>query len=785
LIAAAGPASAQTAGVAAPGLMVAQAAQRDFAIPSQPLASALALFGRQSGVQVSYPSDVAASVNSPGISGAYSGEDALRALLNGTGVTYRFTGANSVTLERQTEGTLNIPAASVEAARPSDPGATEGTKSYAGSQASVGSKTPTTIREIPQSVSVVTRQRIEDRNFTTVDQAMKETTGMVTTQLGHGGHTIQSRGYDTQMQVDGLAVDSGGGLFGNEFDLAIYDRLEVLRGPSGLFMGGSGTPSGIVNYVHKRPTRNFAYGGAAGVGSWDYYRGEGDVSGPLFDSDRARVRLVVAGQDNDTFVDVTHQRRAVGYGSVEFDLTEQTTLLFGTAYQDRDAVHHGGLPAYTTGQLTGVDRSSFIGADWNRKDTNLSDTFVDLEHRFDSGAVARVAGRWLERSSFNKRAEGGNAINPTTNNVSLNALMQDDDQRDMGFDSYLSTPVTVLDQEHKLLIGADYRTTDKTTLFGRNNGFATVNVFSPSHNLAEPNIPITSHNEVETEQYGAYGQARIKPIDPLTLIVGGRFSWWDTKTTSLLTNRVTSNFSVEDQVTPYYGVIVDITDNLSVYGSYSDIFVPQSQTSVGGSVLPPRVGSQYEAGIKAELFDKNLIGHLAAFRIEDENRAMTDPANTSFSIAAGLVRAEGFEAELSGKLLPQLDVYAGYAYTNTNTIAGTAAQVGQVVHSWTPKHSFNLWTKYTFEHGALDGFNVGAGVKIASRTFAGSAPRVEQEAYTVASAQVGYALTDDILATLSVNNIFDKVYYERVFDFGSGNFYGEPRSVWFTIRKSF
>ncbi len=202
--------------------------------------------------------------------------------------------------------------------------ATEDTRSYTAQETTVASKLPVALKDIPQSVSVITRQRIEDQNLTTLEDALQQVTGLTVTPNGTDTSQYRSRGYSLNSAIDGVPVYSG--LSGSEqFDLGIYDRVEVLRGPTAL-LNGSGDPGGTVNVVTKKPRDRFAVNGALSAGSWDNYRSELDVTGPLNDSGTLRGRAVGIWQDRDFFYDKTHQEKKVFYGVVEYDLTPDTTL---------------------------------------------------------------------------------------------------------------------------------------------------------------------------------------------------------------------------------------------------------------------------------------------------------------------------------------------------------------------------------------------------------------------------------------------------------------------------
>lgn len=672
-----GHAETMRAGAEPQGAQLAQMPSQEswrFDIPAQPLRGALNAFGRQADLQVTVDAAVTADIQAQAVSGAFAPDEALRRMLAGTGITWRYTDARTVMLSKIAgpSGALMLDPISVEGRGASrDPGATEGTGSYSGSRVTVGSKSGDSIREIPQSVSVVTRQRMDDQNLTTLQDAMKQTTGMTVQRFDGSGNfnTINARGYQADsILLDGV-VTSFNANQATSLDTAIYDRIEVLRGPAGLFQG-AGEPGATINLVRKRPGMEFDASGAVSVGSWNSYRGEGDVTIPLVESGQARARIVALRDQRDSFIDYVENNKSLAYGTVEVDLTEATTLSMGATYQEIDSVIDQGLPAYADGRLADVDRSTFAGAPWNLQDLTTADFFTELNHRLDNGGHLQASARRVEQEMLYRGARANGAIDPVTGDFAIQTVEYGFNRDTTAFDAHAATPVSFGGLTHKLLVGTDYRTFKDTTTslsFGPNY---TSNIFNPDYALPEPDFAPYTPTSTEQEQYGVYGQVHLKPIEWGTIILGGRMSWWEA-------NSATSNQSVDAEVTPFAGLTIDLNDQFSVYGSYASIFQPQNARTVSGSFLNPRTGNQYEVGVKAELFGGNALGHVALFRIEDENRAMTDPDDPLFSIAAGEVRSEGLEAEVSGSLLPGWEVFAGYAYTTTEYLTAPISSQGQ------------------------------------------------------------------------------------------------------------
>lgn len=786
--------TAVTAGMAASAaaetVQVAQAGgMRAFNIPAGPLGAALTAFGEAAGLKLLVPTDLLRDRRSAGVSGTLAPDRALGQLLAGTGLTWRYTESGTVTVEPViAQGdAMQLAPVSVEGQAQSTAGGlyTEGTHSYGSRVASVGSKAPVSLREVPQSISVVTRQRMDDQNMTRLEDAMRKTTGMTVLTNDGGRSSIFSRGFELdQYMVDGMPTTLSSQM-GTQPDLAMFDHIEVLRGPAGLF-SGSGEPGGSVNLLRKRARDTFGGSASATVGSWNSYRAEADASVPLVESKAIRARAVASYQEADSFVNVTSNQSTLGYGTVEFDLDPNTTLSLAASRQERDMVPNMGLPAYANGQLLNVDRSTFLGATWNRFDSTATEAFAELEHRLDDGGFVKGSLRHTDRDSRFKYAYGTTVS--AANTFGMSALDRQYDEQALALDLHASKPVEAWGQTHNVVAGIDYRRSDQRLDGGvaTISGVSRLSTFNPAA-VTQPNIPYTNaRTDTTLSQYSAYSQVRIKPVTPLTVVLGGRFGSYKVELDNLLTNRTTVA-EKNGEFTPYAGLVWDFHNNLSAYVSQTEVLQPQTNTSVGSVLLKPQTGEQREIGVKGEFMDGRLTSQLALFQAEIKNRAVADSANTGFNVAAD-VETSGLEAEIAGTVVPGWEVYAGYAYLLSEY---TSRPEGQTYNSWTPKHTLTLSTKYTFDEGALTGFSVGGGVRAVSSYFgqatgtAASGTRWYQNGYQVFDAQLGYKLTENLDATFSVNNILDETYYSRVASASTFNYYGEPRSFWLKVGATF
>ncbi|MGY4640523.1 outer membrane receptor for ferric coprogen and ferric-rhodotorulic acid [Pseudomonas sp. TE24901] len=659
-----------------------------------------------------------------------------------------------------------------------DTASTEGSDSYKPALVTVG-KVAAQPKDIPASVTTITRQRMDDQHMTSVDEALRNTPGITAVTYGDGTSYFQSRGYPAEVQFDGLPANNGLQYL-PQFDLALYDRVEVLRGPAGLLQG-FGNPGGTVNLVRKRPQDEFALTGSVSAGSWDRYRTAWDVTGPLNDSGTVKGRFGFAGEDENAFVDKTGSDQGLLYGSLAFDLDPDTQLTVGAAHQKirLDGFDYG-LSTYTNGSFVNAKRSGFYGTDWSHADTDMTELYADLVHQFGNGWQNRTAINYRTSDVASKYGYVDGPVN-LDNTADYWLQRQHDRYRWLGVDSYVSGPFELFGRTHELMVGINYASTHQRSVSGGTSG-GVVDVF----NINQPNvdIPYTFGTTSDTSQVGVYGQVTFKPTDDLSLIIGGRQNHYESsRQTRLPSVQPTVDDPTQNKFTPYAGIVQNLGYGLSAYASYSDIFTPSQafQSTFNGSVLKPRTGKQAEVGLKGDWLDGRLGASVAVFQIDDKNRPIADDAHPTYWVAQGQARTRGVETELTGKLLPNWDVQAGYTYLQSE-LRGQAAVAGTAQDAEEPKHLLKLWNTYRFQAEPLNNWRVGGGVRAQSRTTRNNTSY--QGGYAVIDGLIGYQINPHYDLALNVNNLLDRTYYARVPSSYYG-LYGDPRNATLTLNVKF
>ncbi|HEP9024758.1 TPA: Fe(3+)-pyochelin receptor FptA [Pseudomonas aeruginosa] len=650
-------------------------------------------------------------------------------------------------------------------------------------------KVPLKPRELPQSASVIDHERLEQQNLFSLDEAMQQATGVTVQPF----QLLTTAYYVRGFKVDSFELDGVPALLGNTAsspqDMAIYERVEILRGSNGL-LHGTGNPAATVNLVRKRPQREFAASTTLSAGRWDRYRAEVDVGGPLSASGNVRGRAVAAYEDRDYFYDVADQGARLLYGVTEFDLSPDTLLTVGAQYQHIDSITNmAGVPMAKDGSNLGLSRDTYLDVDWDRFKWDTYRAFGSLEQQLGGGWKGKVSAEYQEADSRLRYAGSFGAIDPQTGDGGqLTGAAYKFKSIQRSLDANLNGPVRLFGLTHELLGGVTYaqgETRQDTARF-LNLPNTPVNVYRwDPHGVPRPQIgQYTSPGTTTTTQKGLYALGRIKLAEPLTLVVGGRESWWDQDTPA-------TRFKPGRQFTPYGGLIWDFARDWSWYVSYAEVYQPQADRQTWNSEpLSPVEGKTYETGIKGELADGRLNLSLAAFRIDLENNPQEDPdhpgpPNNPFYISGGKVRSQGFELEGTGYLTPYWSLSAGYTYTSTEYLKDSQNDSGTRYSTFTPRHLLRLWSNYDLPWQDRR-WSVGGGLQAQSDysvDYRGVSMR--QGGYALVNMRLGYKIDEHWTAAVNVNNLFDRTYYQSLSNPNWNNRYGEPRSFNVSLRGAF
>jgi len=658
---------------------------------------------------------------------------------------------------------------------------TEGANSYKSGLISVGEKAAMTPREVPQSTSVVTRKQIEDGGYTALETAVKNVPGLLVLSNDVGRSSLFSRGFEFDyLYYDGLPAPVSS-IYGTQPDLSIVDHVEVLKGPSGLFIG-TGSPAGSVNMRLKQASRTEPGGYVTtSVTSAGQKRIELDYGGALNASGSLRGRVVAAHAEGDGFVNGQENGVDQLYGALAWDISPNTTATFSISNMRRDIAPYNGLPTYADGSLLWLDPATTTAADWNRFDNDVTDAVAAIEHKFDNGARVKTSLRRSHQTGDFLYAYTG-TVAAADNTVSrLSWLARDFTHDTLAFDAHAELPFALNGWEGLAIVGLDAQRADSSVraASGAFTGSWDLDAWNTSA-LAAPTVVYGNAAATTTNQQGLYGQLRLKPISTLTLLGGARLSWVDLDAVSA--TGVASRVEEKGHLTPFAGVTWDIRPDTTLYASYTEIFQTQTALDAAGKVLDPLEGQQIELGVKTETA-AGLGLTAALFQLDQVNRAQAVPG-TTYSVAAGEVRVRGFEIEAAGEIGENLHLAAGYTWSDSEYLNGTTA--GEVFSTYTPRHMLKLSAEYDVTEGALADWSFGGQlVAMSSFSSVSGAITIRAPGYGVVNLSAKRRLDENTDLRLTVSNAFDKDYYSRVGGTTVFNFRGEPRSVSLALTRRF
>lgn len=657
-------------------------------------------------------------------------------------------------------------------------------KNYITEEAQSATKLGLTIKETPQSISVISRALMDDFSLDDINSVLESTPGVTVEQIETDRTYFKARGFEiTNFLVDGLGIPKSSGSIQGSLDTSIYDRVEIVRGANGL-MTGAGNPSATVNMVLKKPTYTTQANASASYGSWDKKRLDLDVSTPI--NDEHAVRAVFTKQKADSYLDRYETDKTIIYLAYEGKLTDSTSLSVNYVNQQKDAKSPlwGALPLfYTDGTATDYDESTSTAADWSYWDNSAEQVYVTLEQNLSATWVARARYAHIENEQDSELFYVfGTPDKDTELGLTGYASRYDySDKHDL-FDLYATGKFDLFGQEHDLSFGVSQAKMDYTEQslydYTTGNGFPAMpslkvwNGVIPEATLADaPN-----GSEVTHDQKSAYISTRLKLSEPLSILAGVRYTDWKTKGAAYGVAQTRN----DSEVIPYIGTVYEFNESLSAYASYTETFVPQTELDINANQLAPVIGKSSEVGVKAQLLDDQIFVTFAYFDAKQEGLAIalpnSLPSDTRYYAADG-IDSDGFEIELSGRLTD--DLSASISFSNLN-IDGD-----DLVKDYTPENQLKVAA--TYQVPMIDGLTFGANYR-----WQGSISRVQvsdanglatvttnQDAYGLLDLMANYKITENVGVTFNVNNTTSEKYLHSLF--WAQGYYGAPRNYALSI----
>ncbi|MEN4892538.1 TonB-dependent siderophore receptor [Erwinia billingiae] len=745
-------------------------------LPSQPLISSLNALAQLAGVQLIASPDAIAQKTAPALQGNMTLEGALSQLLSESGLGFSVdNGIVVIAPLRAVSDTLTVTGLS-------DP--------YASvpQQSSTATKTDTQLLEVPQSVSVVTRERMDRQNVQSVTEALRYVPGVKTETYGvdpKGYDWIYIRGFNaltTNDYRDGLRQLNNSYSYFRTEPYAL-ERIDIVRGPSSTLFG-LGDAGGIVNRISKLPSAQGVHEVEVELGNFNRRQAQFDMSDKIDDDGHYLYRMIGVVRDSDTQFQYhdgpdVEDNRVYLAPSLTWLPNSDTSLTVRADYL-RDT--SGGTVAVLTkpgGKVTDTLLGDYSFNHFRQEQFTVG---YELSHQFNDTFQLRQNVRYGQTDTVLNNLLPG-AVDFDAGTVSRNAIRFDEHMNAFNIDNQLQADFSTASITHRLLTGLDY-----SRLEGNAKRFGAVaptfNIYNPVYglNIADPNYALND-NDQTTAQLGVYMQDQISLTPKWLLTLGGRHDEISLRTQ----NNLTESTSWLDQGawTGRAGLTYLADNGLAPYISYAESFVPNSGTDSQNRTFDPSKAHQYEVGVKYQP-DASLLLTLAAFDITKSNVLTNEIVNsvvTGYQVASGEVRSRGVETEATMKLTQNLDLLASYTYTETEITASNNGDRGKQQAN-VPKHMASTWLNYSFHQGVLDGLLLSTGVRYVGSMYGDNANTVPVKNFALIDAGAKYQVNQHVSVGFNIQNLLNHDYVGTC-DEDTSCYPGQERTFIGSLKYSF
>ncbi|PTV57077.1 TonB-dependent siderophore receptor [Acinetobacter seifertii] len=683
------------------------------------------------------------------------------------------------TAEQQNSASV-LPTISIQAQK-------ESTSPYVATKATSALKSDAPLFKTAQSVSVVTREQLDQKQAKTLAEALEGVAGVEAGKLGRRGwddFVIRGQTSSDSVYVDGLRVGQ------NTYvatELSGMDQVQVLKGPASINFGLV-APGGMVNLVTKRPEAESFARASMTYGSYNFKEGTFDLNYSPNNSEKGAFRLNGRISDQDDPTDYVYFKNYYISPSYNFDLGDNTDLSVIASYQHREYIRQQGLPVIGTlkdNPNGAIDRSLYIGdPDFGKYEADVYRTGYTFKHAFDNG--------WNFNQNFavQKTEMDGTAVfaqtkkfwadsSYTTINRANNSRHQVIDNLSFAIDNRLNKQFDLYGMQHDFNIGVD-AFQEKSDYTNDKYNIGNLNIYAPVYGQS---VTLTQNvRDINRLKYlGLYLRDRIQLTDQWLLSLSGRQDWAQTQSTSLVTSNASKQS--DNAFTGSASVMYTLNDIVAPYVSYATSFTPNSGTDVNNNPFKPEEGKQVEVGMKLQSPDQRIQGAIAWYDLKRQNVLVTDTVNSGYKAQRGEQLTRGIETELSAEILEGLKLTAAYTYTIDAEISKDAnsSNVGKALDN-IPEHAYSLSARYKFDPASKLGWYVGGGFRGETyKTVDGL--DVHIPGYTVFDTEAGYD-AGHWGAQLAIRNLFDKDYYAGALNENLVTL-GNPRQINFTVKFNY
>ncbi|WP_343582593.1 TonB-dependent siderophore receptor [Pseudomonas sp.] len=783
---------AVAAPLASPALFAAeQSAPRTYDLPGAPLATTLNQIASQAGIALAIDPALVSGRTSAPVSGHYDGLGALQAALRGTGLQLQQSSVGTYSLVATPEGTLALPETAINATSSYE--SAWGTSSgYVATRTAAGTKTDTPIVETPRSMTVITRQQLDDRQVLNLNDALRYTAGVQSSGYGSDSRAdwLRIRGFEPTQFLDGLPLPKGS--FANpKVEPWNLERITVLRGPASSLYGQT-PPGGLLDMVSRRPQFESAHQIEAQVGSNEHQQINFDSTGKIDDEGKFLYRVSGVVRDSNSPVDHIPDKRYNIAPSLTWNIDDDTKLTFISQYtRDDTGITGQFLPLQGTkldGPTGKISHHKNLGEpDWDFYDRTYYALGYAFEHRLNDTWQFRQNLRYT-KSDLSFQAVQVATVNSidADGNVNRESGIVNEDISQFAVDNNFQADFQTGDISHTVLLGLDHQRSNTNYQWLYGMGVPPINVNRPVYGADLSNVTYFAMQDFQqkTHQTGAYVQDQMS-LDNWRLTLGGREDWIHTGAVFHNSNDAT-NTQRDKAFSGNVGLSYVFDNGITPYFSYTESFQPASGANFNSTEsFKPTEGRQYEVGVKYQPVGTDTLLTAAVYDLKQQNVSVTEGSITR---QVGELQVRGLELEASTQVTENLKAIASYTYTDTEILKGDDKGNRMAL---IPRNQATLWADYTWHSGPLDGFGIGGGVRYVGDTYGNTANTelAHVGSYTVYDASVHYDLgsLDNSMKGLTVaveaKNLFNKDYLANCD--GYWCYYGDERNVVASVNYKF
>ncbi|MCA1326883.1 TonB-dependent siderophore receptor [Herbaspirillum sp. alder98] len=732
-----------------------------YQLAAGPLGTTLMQIAQQSGQAIAVDPALVRGRQAQPIAGNLTAAQAVQQAIGASDLELQQTDNGTLTLRRRdspgAQEPDNLPQVTVAVERQAP---TEGSDAYAVQQSSAATRLNLSPRETPQSLTVITRARIDDFHLASINDVFSSTAGITVEKVETERTYYTARGFGiTNFQFDGVGMPLTYSEQTGDLDTAMFDRIEIVRGANGL-SSSAGNPSATVNFVRKRPTDALQAAVGMTISSWNTRRLDADVSGPLNQAGTVAARIVAAHQEGQSYLDRYQPTKDLFYGVIEASLDPSTLLTLGHSEQKvhgRGAMW-GALPlAYADGSLTRYGVGTSSSAEWTYYDSAEQRSFAELNRKLADGWQWKTTLNYNEiKSNSALLYLSGNPDAVTGAGLSVYPSLFSGANRQLFMDSNITGKYRLAGREHDLTAGVSW-SRSRLDNGGRDttSGYVPINGSTAFDGaFAYPDFDNSPTGSSYTDRRKTvYAATRLDLHDRLKLLLGANATQADS---SGAAEGVSHTLS-QSAVSPYVGLVLELNRQLSAYGSYTSIFNPQTEIDRSRATLAPARGKSVELGLKGEFMQGRANASAALFRVEQNGIAdVAGSFDDGEAYYRGIrARSEGVEVDVAGELSRNWQVAIGAV------IQRIVGDQGESARKYVPRRQWRLSSVYRLPQ--LEQLKLGASFNYQGQTRYDDSQQIYQGGYWLLNLMARYDIDKNLSVSANLNNVFNKKYLASVY----------------------